>query len=132
MWKFYFFPFCLTFLSSPTFFPLSSCFNHPVKASIFDCMLFFDIVNLFSITQRQTNTTTNFIVSDVSAYTDRYNKFSVTEGSTFEVYSGEFLYKVYAQTSPTNLDPSLSDELVEEGILKVNPISASDVFYTPN
>ena len=87
---------------------------------------------LFSITQRQTNTTTNFIVSDVSAYTDRYNKFSVTEGSTFEVYSGEFLYKVYAQTSPTNLDPSLSDELVEEGILKVNPISASDVFYTPN
>lgn len=87
---------------------------------------------LFSITQRQTNTTTNFIVADVSAYTDRYNKFSVTEGSTFEVYSGEFMYKVYAQTSPTNLDPSLADELVEEGILKVNPISASDVFYTPN
>jgi hypothetical protein len=87
---------------------------------------------LFSITQRQTNTTTNFILSDVSAYTDRYNKFSVTEGSTFEVYSGEFLYRVYAQTSPSNLDPNLSDELVEEGILKVNPISASDVFYTPN
>ena len=87
---------------------------------------------LFSITNRQTNTTTNFIVADVSEYTDRYNKFNVTEGSTFEVYTGEYMYKVYAQTSPSNLDPSLADELVEEGILKVNPLSASDVFYTPS
>ena len=87
---------------------------------------------LFSITHRLTNTTTNFILTDVSAYTERYNKFSVIEGTTFDVDSGEFLYRVYAQSSPTNLDPSLADELVEEGILKVNPISASDVFYTPN
>jgi hypothetical protein len=87
---------------------------------------------LFSITHRLTNTTTNFILTDISAYVDRYNKFSVTEGTTFSVDSGEFLYRVYAQTSPSNLDPNLSDELVEQGILKVNNIAASDVFYTPS
>ena len=87
---------------------------------------------LFSITQRQTNTTTNFILTDVSSYTERYNKFSVIEGTTFSVDSGEFLYRVYAQTSPSNLDPTLADELVEQGMLKVNNVAASDVFYTPN
>jgi hypothetical protein len=87
---------------------------------------------LFSITHRLTNTTTNFILTDISAYVDRYNKFSVTEGTTFSVDSGEFLYRVYAQTSPSNLDPNLADELVEQGILKVNNIAASDVFYTPS
>jgi hypothetical protein len=74
---------------------------------------------LFSITHRLTNTTTNFILTDISAYVDRYNKFSVTEGTTFSVDSGEFLYRVYAQTSPSNLDPNLADELVEQGLLKV-------------
>jgi hypothetical protein len=58
-------------------------------------------------------------LTDISAYVDRYNKFSVTEGTTFSVDSGEFLYRVYAQTSPSNLDPNLADELVEQGLLKV-------------
>ena len=75
---------------------------------------------LFSITQRQSNKTTNFILTDVSAYKERYNKFNVTEGTTFVVDAGEFLYKVYAQTSNSNLNPSLANELVEEGILKVD------------
>jgi hypothetical protein len=75
---------------------------------------------LFSITQRQSNKTTNFILTDISAYKERYNKFNVTEGTTFLVDAGEFLYKIYAQTSSTNLNPSLANELVEEGILKVD------------
>ena len=91
-----------------------------------------DPTYLFSITHRLTNTTTNFILTDVSAYTERYNKFEVTEGSTFEVYAGEFSYRVYAQTSPSNTDPDNADELVEQGILKVNNITVTDVFYTPS
>lgn len=87
---------------------------------------------LFSITHRLTNNTTDFIVADISQFKERYNEFSVTEGSTFDVDSGEFMYKVYAQISPTNLDPSLADELVEEGMLKVNPIDAVDVYYNVN
>ena len=86
---------------------------------------------LFSITHRLTNTTTNFILTDVSAYTERYNKFSVIEGTTFDVDSGEFLYRVYAQSSPTNLEPDLADELVEQGMLKVNEIFVGKTEYTP-
>ena len=87
---------------------------------------------LFSLTHRLTNTTTNVILTDISAYTDRYNKFSVSEGSTFDIYSGEYLYRVYAQTSPTNTDPDLADELVEQGMLKVNLEEQPEVFYTPS
>ena len=87
---------------------------------------------LFSITQRQTNTTTNFILTDISAFIDRYNKFNVTEGTTFTVDAGEFMYKVYAQSSPTNLNPTLANELVEEGILKVNELDSPEVYYTPS
>ena len=87
---------------------------------------------LFSITQRQTNTTTNFIAPDTSAFKERYNKFQVTEGTTFTVDAGEFLYKVYAQSSPTNLNPELAAELVEEGILKVNQSTSAPTTYTPS
>jgi hypothetical protein len=87
---------------------------------------------LFSITHRLTNTTTNFIVADVSNYKERYNKFSVTEGSTFDVDTGEFLYRVFAQISTTNLNPDLANELVEQGILKVNNLESPTVYYTPN
>ncbi len=86
---------------------------------------------LFSITQRQTNTTTNFIPTDISQHKERYNQFTVTEGNTFDVDSGEFLYRVYAQISPSNLDPALADELVEEGLLKVNEISQGVTQYQP-
>ena len=90
-----------------------------------------DPTYLFSITHRLTNNTTNFILTDASAYTERYNKFSVTEGSTFSVDSGEFSYRVYAQTSPSNTDPDDADELVEQGMLKVNPIATVKTQYTP-
>ena len=86
---------------------------------------------LFSITQRQTNTTTNFIAPDTSAFKERYNKFQVTEGTTFTVDAGEFLYKVYAQSSTTNLNPELAAELVEEGLLKVNQSTSAPTTYTP-
>jgi hypothetical protein len=87
---------------------------------------------LFSITHRLTNTTTNFIVADVSNYKERYNKFSVSEGTTFDVDTGEFLYRVFAQISTTNLNPDLANELVEQGILKVNNLESPTVYYTPN
>ena len=86
---------------------------------------------LFSFTHRLTNVTTNVLLTDSSSYTERYNKFAVTEGSTFTLDAGEFMYKVYAQTSNSNTDPDLADELVEEGVLKVNESEQPEVFYTP-
>lgn len=86
---------------------------------------------LFSVTQRQSNTVTNFIMTDVSSFKERYNEFVFVEGVTAELYTGEYMYKVYAQTSPSNLDPSLANELVEEGILKVGDTFGT-TSYTPN
>jgi hypothetical protein len=59
-------------------------------------------------------------LTDISAYVDRYNKFEVTEGTTVTLDAGEYLYKIYAQSSPTNLNPDLANEVVEEGIVKVD------------
>ena len=87
---------------------------------------------LFSFTHRLTYTKTNVLLTDISSYTERYNKFAVIEGTTFDIYSGEYDYKVYAQTSPSNTDPSLADELVEQGLLKVSEIASVEVFYTPS
>ena len=85
---------------------------------------------LFSFTHRLSNSTTNVLLTDISSYTDRYNKFSVTEGSTFTLDAGEYIYKVYAQTSDTNTNPDDADELVEEGLLKVDFTPAAKTQYT--
>jgi hypothetical protein len=77
-------------------------------------------IYLFSLTHRLTNTAYNFILTDTSAYVERYNKFPITEGTTVTLDAGEYEYKIYAQTSPTNVDPALANELVEEGIVKVD------------
>jgi hypothetical protein len=75
---------------------------------------------LFSLTHRLTNTAYNFILTDTSAYVERYNQFAITEGTTVTLDAGEYQYEIYAQTSSTNLDPALADELVEQGIVKVD------------
>jgi len=75
---------------------------------------------LFSLTHRLTNNAYNFILADTSSYTTRYNKFDITEGTTVTLDAGEYIYEIYAQTSPTNIDPTLANELVEEGIVKVD------------
>jgi hypothetical protein len=75
---------------------------------------------LFSLTHRLTNTAYNFILTDTSAYVERYNEFAITEGTTVTLDAGEYQYEIYAQTSPSNLDPALADELVEQGIVKVD------------
>ena len=58
-------------------------------------------------------------MTDISTQTERYNKFAVIEGTTFDLDAGEFEYVIYAQTSPSNLSPALADEEVESGVLKV-------------
>lgn len=74
---------------------------------------------LFSFVNRVTELETNVIINDISAYKERYNKFAVTEGTTFNLDCGEYNYYVYAQTSTTNISPLLANELVEEGLFKL-------------
>ena len=75
---------------------------------------------LFSLTHRLTNVAYNFILTDTSSYVERYNAFELTEGTTVTLDAGEYIYKIYAQTSPTNVNPELANELVEEGMVKVD------------
>ena len=75
---------------------------------------------LFSLTHRLSNVQYNFILTDTSAYIERYNEFAITEGTTVTLDAGEYQYEIYAQTSPSNLDPALANELVEQGIVKVD------------
>jgi hypothetical protein len=86
---------------------------------------------LFSMKCRQTDAYKNFILTDVSTAKERYNKFLFDEGATdnttLEV--GEHEYRIYAQISSNNLNPSLADELVETGILKVLPLLNEELFY---
>lgn len=74
---------------------------------------------LFVFTNRTTSVETAIILTDVSTHIERYNQFDVTEGTTFTLDAGEYEYQVYAQTSSTNTDSSLANELVESGVLKV-------------
>jgi hypothetical protein len=75
---------------------------------------------LFAFTHRVTNELTTVILTDISTQKERYNKFAVIEGTTFDLDAGEFEYVIYAQTSSTNLIPASADEQVESGVLKVN------------
>jgi len=86
---------------------------------------------LFYLTHRQTNKTYAFILSDVSTFTERYNKFSINE-NTYDFFEGEYMYEIYAQTSSVNLNPALANEQVESGILKVQLVDTPEVFYSPS
>jgi len=82
---------------------------------------------LFSFTSQTTFDTVNFIAADTSLFTDRYNEFSITETTNPNLLNsqcelnpkGFWNYKIYAQSSSTNLVPEDANELIEEGIVKV-------------
>ncbi len=56
------------------------------------------------------------ILPNLSNAITRYDEFELTDGVdvTFD-YDGYYTYRIYQQTSAVNLDPDLSDGLVEEG-----------------
>ena len=82
-----------------------------------------------------TKTETSCIISDVSPYTYRYNKFLITEkanptrinGEVYLPTIGGYTYEVYEQLSSTNLDYTLCDNTtpIEIGVLKVYPLSST-------
>lgn len=85
---------------------------------------------LFEFKSDITNERVVFLASDLSNYTDRYNKFLITETSgTIDLTSGTielnptgtWTYRVFEQTSSSNLDTNLVDNKtpLEIGIVKV-------------
>jgi len=80
-----------------------------------------------------------FICQDLSTHQERYNEFLITESSSELLTSGtvelnptgQWSYKIYGQSSSTNLDPTLATSLLEIGQLKVVG-NVGDTYYQNN
>ena len=68
------------------------------------------------------------IAADTSSYPARYNEFVITETDTSPDFSsgeitlalaGLYTFKVYEQTSPSNLQPALADNELDAGKCRV-------------
>ena len=66
------------------------------------------------------------ISDDTSLYPERYNRFTIVVKASGAVplngeinlnLGDEYDYNIYAQTSTTNLNPDLADEIVESGYM---------------
>jgi hypothetical protein len=70
---------------------------------------------------------------NLSTATSRYDEFLLVDGVdvTFD-YDGFYTYRIYQQTSSTNLDPDLSDGLVEEGRAHVYEIDSPSAEFSTN
>jgi hypothetical protein len=73
------------------------------------------------------------ILPNLSTATSRYDEFLLVDGVdvNFE-YDGYYTYRIYQQTSSTNLDPDLSDGLVEEGRAHVYEIDSPSTEFSTN
>ena len=92
---------------------------------------------LFAFTSDVSQLTKYFISADISIHTTRYNEFLITETSGTEILTsgtitlnptGQWTYRIYEQTSSTNLDPTQATTLLEIGIVKVT--GTATTYYT--
>lgn len=78
---------------------------------------------LFWFKSRGTNQVVKFVVlnaDDTSIHKERYNEFTIDVNDYFEDSpEGDWEYRIYEQTSTTNLDPSLATGLLEVGIMRL-------------
>ena len=84
-------------------------------------------IYLFEFINGTTLESVTFISADTSAYPQRYNRFQVTLNTLQDPLNavvwldkGQHYYNVFEQVSTTNLDPLLSDRILEQGLMKVN------------
>lgn len=71
---------------------------------------------LFEFIHEQSFDTQTCVLANVSQGIPRYDEFVLIDGVDVNfIYDGFYIYNIYQQTSPTNLDPALSQGLVETG-----------------
>lgn len=84
---------------------------------------------LFYFKGRGSNKEVKFVVlnaSDTSSYKDRFNQFSIVTNTYFSNYQdSEWDYKIYEQTSTSNLNPALATGLIETGIMRLDTINGA-------
>ena len=73
------------------------------------------------------------ILTNISTGTSRYDEFVLEDGvDVIFDYDGYYTYRIYQQTSSSNLDPDLSDGLVEEGRAHVFTIDSPSTEFSTN
>jgi hypothetical protein len=93
---------------------------------------------LFEFIHDQTKATKYFIAEDISTNKIRFNEFVIEENSTEDLENGVvslvhldfWKYTIREQVSSTNLDPSLSGNIVEEGKVLVLDSSSEIPTFT--
>lgn len=87
---------------------------------------------LFEFTHEQSFEQVFCILPNISTGIPRYDEFVITDGVdvTFP-YAGFYTYRIYDQTSPTNLDPALATSLCEEGRAHVYETGSPANEYNP-
>jgi hypothetical protein len=87
---------------------------------------------LFVFENRSTNTEVKFVKlnnTDVSAYKERYNEFSIVVNTHFNTsLNGQYTYTIYEQTSTTNTNPT-GLNLLESGIMELSGTTISFTEY---
>ena len=87
---------------------------------------------LFIFENRSTNTDVKFVKlnnTDISAYKERYNEFSIVVNSHFNTsLNGQYTYSVYEQASTSNLNPT-GLNLLETGIMELSGTTISFTEY---
>jgi len=82
---------------------------------------------LFELRLRGTSKVKRFIAANQSSYTDRYDQFLITEsvnelltsGTIYLPDTGDYEYRIFEQSSASNLNPDLATSECENGILRV-------------
>lgn len=97
-------------------------------------------IYLFEFINNQSQKKYYCIATDTSNYKERYNKFTIVVKSSPNALNGEinltigdeYNYNVYAQTSTTNLNPTLADEKVETGLMTYDKDETIRAEFKPN
>jgi len=85
---------------------------------------------LFEFMHEQSNQSVYCVLTDTSSSVSRYNSFSFQDGVDATLpYNGYYIYKIYQQDNGTNVNPALSDGLVEEGRMYVYETQSPDFEY---
>lgn len=90
---------------------------------------------LFVFTNKQTGKVDKCLLSDVSVYPERYNRFVFTEGSSLTLIQGDYTLQVYQVATATTTIPTTG--LLETDIARVslNPLTeteySSDITTNP-
>jgi len=88
---------------------------------------------LFEFEHEQSFLKYHCILVNITTGIERFDEFQLEDGVdvTFD-YDGYYTYRIYQQTSDTNLDPDLSDGLVEEGRAHVYVTDSPSNEYNEN